>query len=321
MSQVVGSGAERVRYYDGARLAGSDLTDDRAYESRLRGMHVRALHDTWGIALGLTVRMAADRQRVLVTAGLAYDCHGGELLLADSFEVRVPAGPPAPDLVLAICAAGDENNVTVEAPCPPGGFHPALERPAFVWRRPGAVRLGDDVPLARVHGGGLDLSVRRYVQPLLRPHIGWGVRPITPGDSWRVPSPGGFMAIGYRFVVDTSEAGFTETPLYFAALQGGALPQAFPAIVDAAPDRFTFQVVPLFGPVAGATLSSTAGFVVPFTPPAEVRSLFWLGVEPVTGCEPQPGPVYSPAGLRLADATAVWLAVAGAVAPAFGGEL
>ena len=43
---------QRIAYHEGQLLSARDLGDDAAYESRLRGLHVRGLHNTWGVAPG-----------------------------------------------------------------------------------------------------------------------------------------------------------------------------------------------------------------------------------------------------------------------------
>ena len=47
----------RIRHRQDERLLATDLNTDMAYEAMLRRLHLRSLHDTWGVALGL--RLAA----------------------------------------------------------------------------------------------------------------------------------------------------------------------------------------------------------------------------------------------------------------------
>ena len=47
---------DRITYRDGQLLTALDLSDEQRRHDRLRRLHVRYLHDTWGIALGLEVR-------------------------------------------------------------------------------------------------------------------------------------------------------------------------------------------------------------------------------------------------------------------------
>ena len=51
---------ERVTYRRGQRLEARDLHDDHRRDARLRELHVRHLHDTWGIALGFEVTGIRD---------------------------------------------------------------------------------------------------------------------------------------------------------------------------------------------------------------------------------------------------------------------
>jgi len=46
---------DRVTYREGQLLASRDLHDDFDTAERLRRMHTRFLHYTWGIALGFSV--------------------------------------------------------------------------------------------------------------------------------------------------------------------------------------------------------------------------------------------------------------------------
>ena len=85
---------QRVRYSDDQLLAARDLNDDEFYEASLRRMHVRGLHDTWGVALGFYLSLSDNKDQVLVGPGLAYDAMGRELLLSETLAMPIPA-PPA----------------------------------------------------------------------------------------------------------------------------------------------------------------------------------------------------------------------------------
>src|SRR4030095_3370535 len=88
---------ERLRYWHGQRLRSRDFRDQTAIEAQLRWWHNRALHNTFGVSLGLRVSpvpASGSLTAVRVTCGLAYDCFGRELILQDTREIPVPTPPP-----------------------------------------------------------------------------------------------------------------------------------------------------------------------------------------------------------------------------------
>ena len=147
--------------------------------------------------------------------------------------------------------------------------------PAFAWRTPDTLNLGVDVPLAHLHveKGVLtqvpDLTVRRYARRQVRPHIATGV----------AFAIGRLIADG--LTVNTSDAGFAGNPEYFARLDFvgntalDALAQfgansAYIASSDS--KQFVYAAPELIKFLPG-------GLALPF-------AITWVGVEPVTGCEP-----------------------------------
>jgi hypothetical protein len=272
----------------------------------LRRLHVRYLHDTWGIALGLEVYKAADNRAVVVGPGYAVDGTGRDILLAESIQISVPQmlGPEAVVLTARYQEdAAFRGRPDLTALCLCGGLDPRHERPLFAWQLPDDVRFGPEVPLVQVvveHGvivGGLDGRVRRYTQPLVRPHLGWGVT--EPGQTgWHQADNDRGLAV----VVDTSEAGFTRVPYYFATLQGdfgnrsGVAPlsrpdvwptgtqatfslQGWNFITDADSEHFTYRIIGVPQLPFQRTIAHSE---------AESRqwTVAWLGIEPVSGCEP-----------------------------------
>ncbi|HEY3230127.1 MAG TPA: hypothetical protein VGJ87_12975, partial [Roseiflexaceae bacterium] len=179
---------QRVGFYDGALLRARDLGASVSYELTLHRLHTGVLHRTWGIAEGLEVRLRGEQ--LLVASGLAYDICGRAILLGTLAELIVP--PTADGYVVAICA---------DEVCP-----------SPRWRAPGELRLGRDVPLARLARDGagpwLDLAPRRYVQPFGRPRIAAGEEELALDAT--------LLRGGWRtFPIDTATADFVETPAYF----------------------------------------------------------------------------------------------------------
>jgi hypothetical protein len=296
---------DRITYRDGQLLTALDLRDEQRRHDRLRGLHVRYLHDTWGIALGFEVRKAEGNRAVVVGPGYAVDGTGRYILLAESIPIAVPSILDLTPVVLTMRYQEDaafRDRPELAALCLRGGLDLRHERPLFAWRLPDEVRFGPEVPLvqvvveAGVIRGELDGRVRRYTQPLVRPYIGWGET--EPGRTgWYQRDSENRLEID----VDTSEVGFTRVPCYFATLQGdfsnrsgepplfqwdvwptGTQPtfslETFNYITDAGREHFRYQIS-IFSP----------GFMRAITASdAESRqwTVAWVGLEPVSGCEP-----------------------------------
>jgi hypothetical protein len=309
MAESMSARAARLRHHQGQRLLGSDLTHEYDNLTWLRSLHVLALHDTWGIALGFEVQLG-PLGTVLVGPGFAYDCLGHEIVLVQGQALVGPHAvfPGAPagtayELVMSYDAElggvpSDDGGVCLAA-----GAAPGCERPVFAWRRPSEARLGLEIPLLGVtltsSGlGALDLNVRRYTQRLARPHIVAGATtPEQQWTDWRTAVRG--PAVGLQTTVDTSAAGFVGTPHYFASLHfdsektllgspnDPAAPRfaVFTSVANARRTEFTFRVA-LAAREAGEILVFLRGILGNRgTLPMRVA---WVGLEPVAGCAPAP---------------------------------
>lgn len=295
---------ERVDFYQGQLLKTRDLQDASDRTSRLGGLHIAAAHDTWGIALGYDVRV--NDAAVTLQPGIAYDCHGRPIVL--SRQLQIPLPHPADAGIQWYDLAIHYQSVLVAE----GGSRPDClgntgslfeERPGWRWhpagakngdepsRLAGSLRLGEEIPLARfqVEGGGdvpLEVrgpifSFRRHAQGLVRPHIVSG----TIEAEKKVEN----LPFHWQMEVDTAEAGFTDTPYYFAQLtqhpwldlgsqiRDGSTPVLGPflAIHDAQADSFSLDVRLL--------LSGHGALPETIT----IRGN-WLGIEPGGGCPPKP---------------------------------
>jgi hypothetical protein len=306
----------RIRHAQGERLLARDLQDEHDGQSRLRELHVTALHDTWGIALGFEVQPTGNGS-VLVGPGLAYDISGRQILLPA--PPRPIAGPAifapssAPgshfDLVISYDPFLGQRALDL-LPVPCSGLGVAgHEQPCFAWRPAGSARLGLELPLVRVQVteggmGPLDTSVRRYTQPLARPHIVAGITP--PEQQWNLwfeDRTTGLdstqVNVGFEMRVDTRAAGFVGVPFYFASLvpiTSGTVSAALggpPTIVgnqlttltslaNVEAGGFSFHVA--FARQRQDDVAPAAIREVTTTIPWQVA---WMGVEPVTGCAPR----------------------------------
>ncbi len=300
---------DRVTYRDGQLLAAQDLRDDHRQVLRRQALHTHYLHETWGVALGFEVSVLEDLNKVAVDPGHAIDELGRDILLAKPVEVAVPSVEGRERFALTVHYQDDvafRDRRELAAVCLGDGLNPRDERPAFSWRRPGEVRFGLEVPLASVDvedgqvvdvedshvtEGSPDLRVRRNTRPFVRPHIGWGETEAG-RSGWQFNNESFATDYGLSINVDTSDAGFTRTPLYFAQLIGN-----FSSPTESQ------HFVP-FGQLAALSLGSLAhivrasqtDFVLQVADvhthvtdlEAEQRQwrVVWIGVEPATGCEP-----------------------------------
>lgn len=92
---------ERNRYFTGKFMTERDFTGEQEYTRSRHQLHNRLLHG-WGIVCGLEVKPhphpdCADRW-VVVTAGIAIDCCGRELILRETtpFQLKLPPQPDDP---------------------------------------------------------------------------------------------------------------------------------------------------------------------------------------------------------------------------------
>ena len=77
---------ERPHFYAGRLLTAADLQDDQDYFRAKIRLHNRLLHG-WGVVTGLQVSESA--RTLTVSAGLALDCAGNELVLAEDKHIAL----------------------------------------------------------------------------------------------------------------------------------------------------------------------------------------------------------------------------------------
>jgi len=312
---------ERIEYYRGQRLTAADLQTDLEYEGRQDALHVRAVHGTWGIAFGLDVALAPGGLQV--SPGMAYDCAGRQVLAPAGLLVPVP-GAPAPSVSLAsawwfdlvIRYARDEIFAArrqAGESCP-GNRPDVTERPAWHWSFAGDaptplhsppgfaddVRLGEDIPLARVRltATGLidmiDASVRRQVRSQAQPRLAFGrlerASVGIEGSPW-----------AWTLDIDTHAGGFlTNKPLYFVTLEDHPFlspDSGFATLMQQVPAD---ELANLRGPFVSIRDPFQASFLldlratVPNPDPFQGQNLRmtlpvalrWMGVEMIDPCDP-----------------------------------
>jgi hypothetical protein len=194
----------RVAWTQGAKLRHADLRDALAHEARMLALHVSAVHRAWGVALGLEVVIDASARDLIVTPGLAYTCAGDALISSDALDPGAPGTSSAVDVDTAFDLVASLGTAVEGTPCErlaACGGAPVREASIELrWEMAGpaavdpplaaSIRLGDDVPLARVVRRtdgtlvGPDYARRRIARGLGRPHVASGV--LAPGAlAWR----------------------------------------------------------------------------------------------------------------------------------------
>ncbi|MHB1224675.1 MAG: hypothetical protein ACYC2G_11645 [Gemmatimonadaceae bacterium] len=287
---------ERVAWSDGCALTHGDLAAAVAHEERMLALHVAALHDTWGVALGLAVAVGADGRSVLVGPGLAYTAGGHALILAVATPAPAfPSGASTADLVIGAPLPDDAWPCERLAHC---DGRTRRARLSLRWapveseglprqRCVGAYQIGEEVVLSRfvrrADGTlpGPDRRPRQTARGLLRPHLAHGA--LGPGAlSWS------HAAFDFVATVDTRVAGFSTPPRYAAwVAAAGAWPGGvvgpFVSIEDATATSFTLRL--LFAARPG-TPAGSGPLSLPILQRLTTTSVVWLGAENARGCPP-----------------------------------
>jgi hypothetical protein len=275
-------------------------------ESQLRWWHNRALHNAFGVSVGLTTTpqpQTGPLTAIQVDPGVAYDCGGRLILLQRQQVVPVPQAAPQGVSILDLAIRFKEGSRFPSQPeisgtCPSRQRTPFEEAPDFVWRPGLSVELTDGVPIAQVKydasGPSLDTAfIAPSSRALSRPHIATGttIAGATRWESWALGdrnAAAGAVArtprvIGLQTAIDTSAAGFTQVPKYFASLQDITdltpqdrthIPFVFTSVTNVSLSGFTFRILLVHMPI-----------------PSPVKTLYvcWLGcqdAEEVDACLP-----------------------------------
>ncbi len=265
MSKPEQRNLERVRYWQGQMLRSRDFLDIEGVEAQRRWWHNRALHNAYGVAEGLTSKLIT-LQQVSVSPGIAYDCFGRELILEKTISVPLPSNVPKTftgsiNLLMRYQprSGGLRPDETSEICWPAGCISSGTAE--FVWKvscRPDA---GDGVVVGAIayNDGRVTKREIKYspitVQPLSRPLLASGatIAGNTPWEVWVAGYRLGHIAAiiaGVQTWIDTSAAGFTQVPCYFASMEGPVwdpqtrqlVPAIFPSIADESVTGFYFRL-------------------------------------------------------------------------------
>lgn len=279
----------RVEYWEGQMLRADDFRDSRRVEAQRRWWHNRALHQAYGVYQGYTAILVKDnkgRPAINVTPGVAYDCFGRELVLDCHATVPLAATHIQKNgrltLLVRYCDLPSRDVTDARsASCCLAGEQVPSAAVEFVWCEDDGTAPPEGVALGRLmYSEGIP---KRFVasakaqtsRPLARPILGTGST--VPGNtSWQpweyrsIGSEGNSFTfeIGVQTTIDTSAAGFTEIPQYFAWLQGSIwnpqsmqlLPALLPSLAGESINGFTFRLI-LLPPREDVILSATKAFV------------------------------------------------------------
>lgn len=204
----------RVRYWQGQLLTAGDLSTQLAAEEELRRLHNRAVHEAYGVAVGLGATLEGDVLKL--ECGAAYDCNGRSLLLRTERRIDLPADP-----------ATSTTLVLSRDPAQPDGV-------TLTWKPREVVNPNAEIALARFSidpdGLKLDPDFQPIVaRPLARPRI-------ATGETIKGQTPWGENESGVEVFIDTSAAGFTRKPHYFADVLVGNRSGVKEGTVDAEKD-------------------------------------------------------------------------------------
>lgn len=286
---------DRVTYWEGQMLRSSDFLGIQRVEDQRRWWHNRAMHNAYGVYQGFQASAVDGNQGqpdvVQVNPGVAYDCFGRELILECRATIQYAAQPLAQGDVRTLLvrykrppSRRDSDPVTAVC-CFCNGRH-SSSTIEFVWTDNRRISPQDGVPLGKVGGAsfnrgrfsGFRTPPRR--RALARPHLATGstVAGNTSWQPWDFTPPLTNVAaffpteIGVQTTIDTSAAGFTQIPQYFAWLQGSIwnpatvqlVPALLPSIANESLDSFTFRLI-LMVPESGVIFAE--GFAGPVAEP------------------------------------------------------
>ncbi len=120
-------GFRRINFFAGRLLSAADLELEQKYFRDKQKLHNRALHG-FGIVSGLEV--SRRRDKLLITSGLALDCEGNEIVVAESISHPLPQVVSDTSLFLTVhfCEQGTHPTLV---PGPDESFEPALIEEGF----------------------------------------------------------------------------------------------------------------------------------------------------------------------------------------------
>jgi hypothetical protein len=228
---------ERVRYWQGQLLASADLQTQLRVDEELRRLHNRAVHQAYGVAIGLGIAdddaAKLEDGKLKLPCGMAYDCAGRGLIVEE--ERTIPLPVPVTDNLTLVLA-----------------YDPAsVDGIALRWMPAPDVNANTGVALTRLilkdGNAKIDAEFRPVVvRPMARPRMAIGTT--IPGETAWKPWKIGSEEIGVQVEVDTSSEGFTRLPHYFAEVIAGKptedfVPAWFASIAEPSAHSFTLRLM------------------------------------------------------------------------------
>ncbi len=234
---------ERLQFFDGERLAASDLQGIDDFNRSMRQLHNVSLHKP-GIANGYAITGSKGDRQVTVGPGYAIDAQGQEIVLSAPLTLPVPpvAGPESYYLTISYpTEAALHQNVaeTRVGVCVPAGVVRLREEPLFCWVAlktaptgyAASGQLAVDlavnlklilcrVEILNCQINAIDVSQRISARPAPQARIACGRYPLklkADEKANEVMSKKGFHGFDVLEAhVDTSDGGFRTTPQYIA---------------------------------------------------------------------------------------------------------
>jgi hypothetical protein len=227
----------RPAFFDGQSLAAVDLTAVQAYHRDLLWLHQRTLH-SWGIASGFAVSGAKGDKSVSIQPGYAVDSQGRSIVLDSARSLDVPSVVSGSTglavtyyLTVSYVEDADLPAATVRAgACGSDGAVRRPDEPLLRWQDHVDSQGGTDIVLGAISvlncklTGPVDVTRRRSATPETQPYIYAGQT--APGSTKWSPwwladqNPDSDPPVGLTVSVNTSEAGFANTPKYSAQVVG-----------------------------------------------------------------------------------------------------
>lgn len=262
---------ERFYYWQGQRLRSGDFNRIAEDNQQRRWWHNRALHNAFGVYRGYQVAQDFALDHVTVYPGVAYDRYGRELILFTPRTIPVPQLPDSSkganfNLILRLADTGCSCQPAPSTAVCLASKPDVTSNITLFWQDVKAGVSDDCVVLALLVIKGklrvLPTFFQRRAIPNARPLLASGttIPGATPWHPWSLPTvyldvAPDSDAIGIEVNVDTSSAGFTSVPCYFAWLHGPLwnpvthefFPAYFQSTANESTTGFTFRLLFHFG--------------------------------------------------------------------------
>jgi len=293
---------ERFTYRQGQLLTSRDFRDQQQMEAARRWMHnTSEFHNAWGVAIGYEFLLSGASQelwqnggRLILQPGIAYDYFGRELILSQAVTFNNVPDLEEPQKLFLVASYQETSGFNRLGAANTIPFPP----PRLQWKPEREVNYGPEVPILFVTATEDGLQVQPYsasqLHPQARPKIASGqtVPGQTAWRAWTIEVSGSIVTLGLEIDIDTTDAGFQQTPCYFAWLNGPLsailnntlfLFAPFISLANEKPDGFIFRV--FFSEISNSP-ASTIGRD-PIDANRDKLTVCWLGIE-AKGVDLQP---------------------------------